>query len=37
MKCCALPVVDDDVPSTYRETVSNIESVQWKLVINEEI
>ena len=33
----ALPIVDDDVPSTYREAVSNPESIQWKKAMNEEM
>ena len=30
MVAYTLPIVDDDVPSTYREAVSNPESIQWK-------
>ena len=33
----ALLIVDDDVPSTYREVISNPESIQWKRVINKEM
>ena len=33
----ALPVVDDDVPFTYRKVISSPKSVQWKLVIDEEM
>ena len=37
MLAYALPIVDDDVPFTYREAVSNPESIQWKKAMNEEI
>ena len=37
MVAYALPIVDDDIPSTYRETVSNPESIQWKRVMNEKM
>ncbi|KAH9679095.1 hypothetical protein KPL71_025975 [Citrus sinensis] len=37
MVAYALPIVDDDVPSTYREAVSNPESIQWKKTMNEEM
>ncbi|KAH9771353.1 Integrase catalytic domain-containing protein [Citrus sinensis] len=37
MVAYALPIVDDDVPSTYREAVSNPESIQWKKAMNEEM
>ena len=34
MVAYALPIVDDDVPSTYREAISNPESIQWKKAMN---
>ena len=37
MVAYALSIVDDDVPSTHREAVSNPESIQWKKAMNEEI
>ncbi|KAH9698452.1 Integrase catalytic domain-containing protein [Citrus sinensis] len=37
MVAYALPIVNDDVPSTYREAVSNPESIQWKKAMNEEM
>ena len=37
MLAYALPIVDDDVPFTYREAVSNPESIQWKKAMNEEM
>ncbi|KAH9761919.1 Integrase catalytic domain-containing protein [Citrus sinensis] len=37
MVAYALPIVDDDVPSTYREAISNPESIQWKKAMNEEM
>ena len=37
MVAYALPIVDDDVHSTYREAVSNPESIQWKKAMNEEM
>ncbi|KAH9666232.1 hypothetical protein KPL70_020569 [Citrus sinensis] len=37
MVAYALPIIDDDVPSTYREAVSNLESIQWKKAMNEEM
>ncbi|KAH9784304.1 hypothetical protein KPL71_009603 [Citrus sinensis] len=37
MVAYAILIVDDDVPSTYRETVSNPESIQWKRAMNEEM
>lgn len=30
-------VIDDDIPSIYGESISNPESVQWKLVMDEEM
>ncbi|KAH9698403.1 hypothetical protein KPL71_024000 [Citrus sinensis] len=33
----ALPIVNDDVPSTYKEAISNPESIQWKKAMNEEM
>ena len=35
MVAYALPVVDDDVPSTYKEVINSSESVQWKQPTNE--
>ncbi|KAH9688516.1 hypothetical protein KPL70_015148 [Citrus sinensis] len=37
MVAYALPIVDDDIPSTYSEVVSNPESIQWKKAMNEEM
>ncbi|KAH9699236.1 Integrase catalytic domain-containing protein [Citrus sinensis] len=37
MVAYALPIVDDNVPSTYREAVSNPESIQWKKAMNEKM
>jgi len=37
MVAYALPVVDDDVPSTYREAVSYSEVDQWKTAMKEEM
>ncbi|KAH9742736.1 hypothetical protein KPL70_003051 [Citrus sinensis] len=37
MVAYALPIVDNDVHSTYREAISNPESIQWKKAINEEM
>ena len=37
MVAYALPIVDNDIPSTYREVVCSPESKQWKLVIDEEM
>ena len=37
MVAYAFLVVDDDVHSTYREAISNPESVQWKLAMDEEM
>ena len=37
MVAYALSVVDDNVPSTYREAVSSPESIQYKLTIDGEI
>ncbi|KAG8490009.1 hypothetical protein CXB51_016101 [Gossypium anomalum] len=33
----ALPIADDDVPSTYTETISNPDGVKWKQAMNEEM
>ena len=33
----ALSVVKDDVPFTYREAISSLESVQWKLAMGEKM
>ena len=37
MVAYALPIVDNDVPSTYKEVISGLESVQWNLAIDEEM
>lgn len=37
MVAYALPVVDDDIPSTYREAMRNSESVEWKDAMSEEM
>ena len=37
MLAYALSIVGDDIPSTYRETISNPKSIQWKRAINEEM
>ena len=37
MVAYALQIIDDDVASTYREAVSNPESIQWKKAMNEEM
>ncbi|KAG8499853.1 hypothetical protein CXB51_006283 [Gossypium anomalum] len=33
----ALPIADDDVPSTYTEAISNPDGVKWKQAMNEEM
>ena len=33
----ALPITDDDVPSTYTEVISNPDGVKWKQAMNEEM
>ncbi|KAG8484966.1 hypothetical protein CXB51_021384 [Gossypium anomalum] len=33
----ALPIADDDVPSTYTEAMSNPDGVKWKQAMNEEM
>ena len=37
MVAYALPIVDNDVPSTYKEAISRLKSVQWKLAMDEEM
>ena len=37
MVAYALPIADDDVPSTYTEARSNSDSVKWKQAMNEEM
>lgn len=33
----ALPIIDDDVPCTYREAVQSADSVKWKMAMDEEM
>ena len=37
MVAYALPIADDDVPSTYTEAISNPDGVKWKQAMNEEM
>ena len=37
MVAYALPIADDDVPSTYTEAISNSDGVKWKQAMNEEM
>ena len=37
MVAYTLPIVDNDVPSTYKEAISSLKSVQWKLAMDEEM
>ena len=37
MVAYALPIVDDDVPSTYKDAVKSSENEQWKKAMEEEM
>ena len=37
MVAYTLSIVNDDVPSTYRETTSNPKNVQWKRIMDEKM
>ena len=37
MVAYALPVIDDDIPNTFGDTLRSSESNQWKLAMEEEM